>query len=574
LPRQLFSNRLAARLAVILTLAIVPLGSVALYAEYFSYITQRDANEAQLVRRTVDATTGQRALLTGAEQAGLSLAPAVAARRDDPAACSAFLADFIQDSPFYAFAGFIPIDGNMLCVSEGDGVDFAADADFVPLTSSTQTTFEFSHQGRVTGMPVVLVGRPVFDGSEYVGTLIISIADTTMAMLATQPTNPDDPKVVYLVNGTGMTLSTTDREEADSLLPATSNLQALIAEREGVFERPSIAGTDRLFTVATLVPNQLYALGSWEPAQVAALISPPFGRLALPIAMWVASVGVLILAVHYLVVRHLRQLNVQLRRFALGNRDEFDRLPDDAPSELREIDSTFFKMARLIRRDEDELEQALQEKTVLLKEVHHRVKNNLQLIASILNLQMRRVTDPDARTILKGVQARVRALASIHRALYEDTRVSSIDATAFLQSILRDTIAMAGTNRHKVDIDTEFDAVDLPADKIIPMAMLFAEALTNALKYAIPVPGATMPRIAASIRADDGAVEMRVRNAMSDEQATERDTGLGRELMTAFAMQIGAELDSGPVAGPDGSYWEIRLRINDGGLNAKKAEQH
>lgn len=573
MPKQIFSNRLAARLAVILTLAIVPLGSVALYAEYFSYLTQKEANEAQIIRRTVDATTGQRALLTSAAQAGASIAPTVVSLVDDPGACSDLLENFINDANFYAFAGFVEANGTMRCLSEGEGVDFSEDLGFGIRPGGTQTTYAFQAQGRVTGMPVVLVNRPVYRGAEFVGTLTISIADNTLNMIATQPDASGDLKLVYLVNGEGKTLTSSDNPEASELLPSASELQALIAEREGVFTRASMTGVERVFSVVTLMPGQLYALGSWEPSKVSVLLSPPFGRLALPIAMWIASIGVLMLSVHYLVVRHLKHINVQLRRFALGNRDDFERLPDDAPTELREIDSTFSKMARLIRRDEDELEQALKEKTVLLKEVHHRVKNNLQLIASILNLQMRRLSDPEARTILKGVQARVRALASIHRALYEDTRVSNIDATAFLQSILRDTITLSGANRREVDIVTEFDPVSLPAEKIIPMAMLFAEALTNALKYASPTPDTTTPTIAASIHADSGAVEMIVRNDMSAEQAAERDTGLGRELMTAFALQIGAELESGPAEGPDGPVWEIRLRIADRGLNAPPTEQ-
>lgn len=568
MPKQIFSNRLAARLAVILTLAIVPLGSVAVYAEYFSWTTQQDANRSQLIARTVDTTTGQSALLSSAAQAAISLVPSIVERRDDPAACSEFLADFISDANFYAFAGFIQADGMMGCVSEGEAIDFNENGDFTPNTGPRRPYFRFMEAGRVTGMPVVLVNLPVRDGDTFLGTLTISVANTTLALIATQPDPSADLQFAYLVNDLGDTLTYSDNPDAADRLPDEDELQRLIGEREGVFESVSVNGADRVFTIATLMPGQLYALGSWSPDQVGGLLAPNYGRLILPIAIWLASIGVLMLSIHYLVVRHLKQLNAQLRRFALGNRDDFARLPTDAPTELREIDSTFSKMARLIQRDETELEEALREKTVLLKEVHHRVKNNLQLIASILNLQMRRLKDPEAKLILKGVQSRVRALASIHRALYEETRVSDIDATAFLESILRDTLALVRADRSKLDIATDFESVALPADKIIPLAMLFAEALTNALKYAAPADDGRYPQIKASIHAKDGIVEMRVRNHMSPQEASSRDTGLGRELMTAFALQIGADLEAGQVLGEDGiPAWEIRLRIDDGGLN-------
>ncbi|MFN3662915.1 sensor histidine kinase [Yoonia sp.] len=561
-------------MAVILTLAIVPLGSVALYAEYFSWTTQIESNRSQLITRTIDTTTGQSALLFSATQNSISLVPNIVALRDDPAACSAFLRDFISEASFYAFAGFIGADGIMACVSQGDVVDFSERGEFQAELIPTKPYFRFQEAGRVTGLPVVLVNRPIYDSEGFLGVLTISIANTTLAMIATQPDPSADLQFAYLVNDLGDTLTYSENPDASDRLPETADLRRFISEREGVFPGTSVSGAERVFTTATLIPGQLYALGSWSPDHVRGLLMPHYGRLILPVAMWIASVGVLMLSIHYLVVRHLKQLNTQLRRFALGNRDDLIRLPADAPTELREIDSTFSKMARLIRRDETELEDALREKTVLLKEVHHRVKNNLQLIASILNLQMRRLKDPDAKLILKGVQARVRALASIHRALYEETRVSNIDATAFLDSILKDTLSLVRADRSKLNIETDFDAVSLPADKIIPLAMLFAEALTNALKYATPAEDGKYPLIKASIRASGGTVEMRVRNDISAEEAESRDTGLGRELMTAFALQIGADLEAGPALGKDGrTVWEIRLRIDDGGLN-RDAEDH
>lgn len=568
MPKQIFSNKLAARLAVILTLAIVPLGSLALYSEYTSWRTQVAANQSQLIARTVDATTGQRALLASVAQEAASLAPRVVDRLGDPETCSTFLSDYVTASTFFAFAGFIQPDGLMLCASEGSGTNVGGSANFEQSMARPRASFRFQESGRVTGMPVVLINRPVYDGETLLGLLTISVLRSTLDLIATRPNANTDPKIVYLVNDRGHTLTYSNDPAAAELLPAETELQQLIAQGEGVFDGTSLSGSDRVFTVATLIPGQLFALGSWGPDSVGALLRPDFTRLFLPVAMWIASVGVLMLSIHYLVVRHLRQINAQLRRFALGDRGDFARLPTDAPSELREIDSTFSKMARLIRRDETELEEALREKTVLLMEVHHRVKNNLQLIASILNLQMRRMTDPEARAILKGVQARVRALASIHRALYEESRVSDIDATAFLDSILQDTLAMAGADRSKLDIETHFQPVALPTDKIIPAAMLFAEALTNALKYATPTTGSDAPRVVASISANDGAVELRIRNSLSEQRAETISKGLGSELMTAFAMQIGATLDVGPVNDEAGPGWEIRLHVDDAGMNA------
>jgi len=561
------SNRLATRLAILLTLALAPLGSIAIYSELETWQTRKAATESRLITRTVETVTGQRALLESAMLSSDTLSRLVVDRLENTAACSAFLANFIADSAFYAFAGFIGVDGLMTCISEGEPIDFSASPNFAESVQNPRASFSFQPSGAITGRPVVLINRPVFEEDALLGFLSISISRRSFDMIATAPNTENSPRISYLVNNRGQTLTSSDTPESDDFLPEPEILERIISQREGVFTAPSYGGDERLFTIAELMPGQLYVLGSWNAAQSSDLREFNYWRIGFPFLMWLASVAVVIFAVHYLVVRHLRQINRQLRRFALGNRAEFQRLPEEAPTELREIDSTFTKMARLIRRDEDEREDALREKTVLLKEVHHRVKNNLQLIGSILNLQLRRVTDTEARCILQGVQARVRSLASIHRKLYEQDRLSYTNATDFLETILRETLALARSEPSQIDVKTEFEPVILPPDKIIPTALLFAEALTNALKHAqAPQPDAP-PQLTISFRARDGYADLQVRNSLADAGTGNVAYGLGQELMTAFALQMHGEFESGRVQDDHGHGWELRLRLGDSGLN-------
>lgn len=564
MPKRVFSNRLVTRLSVVLTLALVPLGAIAIYSEYDGWQRQRAVLEANLISRTSDAVQGQRALLGSAMDAARVLGPNLLDLSDDPIACSDYLAEFIDRTGLYAFAGFISAQGQMDCVSSGDRQDFSGSDGLEQTRKDPRPNFSFQPLGSVTRQPVVLVNFPVVQEGELQGIVSISISLATFQLIST-PSDPDTGLIsVVLVNAKGHTLTASGRADSAEVLPDEDRIARFLTKREGVFIAPSISESERVYTLVELAPRQLYALGSWSSDVTRASFTPNLWRLAFPVLMWIASVGALILSVHYLVVRHLRHINAQLRRFALGNRAEFQRLPEDAPAELREIDSTFSKMARLIRRDEIEREAALQEKTVLLKEVHHRVKNNLQLIASILNLQMRRLQDAQARAILKGVQTRVRALASIHRTLYEETGVSKVDATVFLESILRENLALAATQSRNLKISTQIDPVIISPDKIIPVALLFSEALTNALKYATAEAGEDAPELSITLRTEGHGIELCLRNSCSAANSAATDSGLGRELMTAFALQIGAELDMGAVVDEKGSGWQIRLRLNEG----------
>ena len=491
----------------------------------------------------------------------------VADRLGNTAACSAFLNDFIAESGFYAFAGFVSADGQMACISEGEPVDFSESETFAEAVANPRASFSFQPSGAITGRPVVLVNRPVIQEDVLLGFLSLSISRRSFDMIATPPGSENAPRISYLVNHRGQTLTSSDKPDSSDFLPDAQMLDDFISKRRGAFTARSVAGDERLFTIAELVPGQLFVLGSWNAEQFSDVRSFNFWRILFPFLMWLASVAVVMFAVHYMVVRHLRQLNTQLRRFALGNRAEFQRLPEEAPTELREIDSTFTKMARLIRRDEDEREDALREKTVLLKEVHHRVKNNLQLIASILNLQLRRLTDPEARAILHGVQSRVRSLASIHRKLYEQDRISHTNATEFFETILRETLALAQSEHTDLQTETQFEPVVLPPDKIIPTALLFAEALTNAIKHAQPPRPDAPPLLTISFFARDGHAELRVRNSLSDAGTEPVSYGLGQELMTAFALQVHGDFESGAVHDDHGHGWEMRLRLGDSGLN-------
>ena len=127
--------------------------------------------------------------------------------------------------------------------------------------------------------------------------------------------------------------------------------------------------------------------------------------------------------------------------------------------------------------------ESLKEKEILLKEIHHRVKNNLQVISSILNLQSSYVTDENTLEILQESRNRIRSMAIIHENLYRTEDFSSINFSSYLENLLANLVASYRINEEVV-LETNLEEVDLVLDQAIPCGLLVNELITNALKYA------------------------------------------------------------------------------------------
>ncbi len=138
------------------------------------------------------------------------------------------------------------------------------------------------------------------------------------------------------------------------------------------------------------------------------------------------------------------------------------------------------------KKTEQKIVVSLKEKEILLKEIHHRVKNNLQVISSILNLQSSFVTDKKTLEILDESRNRIRTMAIIHENLYRTTNFSSIDFTNYISTLSSNLIATYHVRTSRIKLITEMDEVNLVLDQAIPCGLLINELITNAIKYAFP----------------------------------------------------------------------------------------
>jgi len=209
-----------------------------------------------------------------------------------------------------------------------------------------------------------------------------------------------------------------------------------------------------------------------------------------------------------------------------------------------------------------DLTQALQQKTALLHEVDHRVKNNLQLISSLLLLQNRRVTDPAVKNSLRGMLERVSAIATVHRRLFQSDDVERFDVSAFVRDLVSDMMGTARREDIKVRLDLE--RVDIAASKAAPLALVISELFSNALRHAFP-PEAMNGRageIFVGITRQDEEFRIEITDNGVQPENSVSSGGFGLTIVQLLCQQLKARSETTPA--DPGTRVVVRLPINGG----------
>jgi len=138
------------------------------------------------------------------------------------------------------------------------------------------------------------------------------------------------------------------------------------------------------------------------------------------------------------------------------------------------------------KRSDEKIRASLKEKEVLLKEIHHRVKNNLQVISSLLNLQANQIRDKESAQVFRDSQSRVRAMSLVHERLYQSSDLARIDFAGYVQDVTRHLLRSYQSGPRGVKLKVDVDPVSFNIDTAIPCALIINELVSNSLKYAFP----------------------------------------------------------------------------------------
>ena len=162
------------------------------------------------------------------------------------------------------------------------------------------------------------------------------------------------------------------------------------------------------------------------------------------------------------------------------------RVPVEPFTEVGQIAERYNWVMEALQREAAKTESSLQEKELLLREIHHRVKNNLQVISSLLSLQSRYRKDEQAIEMAQESQNRIKVMALIHEKLYRSKDFANVEFNDYIKNLVNDLFASYKVSTSRISLKMDIENISLGIDTAIPTGLIVNELVTNCLKYAFP----------------------------------------------------------------------------------------
>jgi two-component sensor histidine kinase len=575
---------LYARLVVVLGLLLLPVVIYSIITAYGGY-RQGRTQSLDTVRQLGELAAGQeQALIDSARKllVALTRADVVPALLLQSSDCVARMAAIVEGFKIeYSYLGITDAHGLVLCSSRSSavGLDLGDSGWWQRTRESGEIGVSDLIDSKLTGQPVVTVAAPLGStGPDFGGVMFIGI---DAGALLRQPGLPEDA-APYLIDPSGHVMTpfglislaglSPDGIKAHPALgglPDPRQLMPALAGGARQFAASDLDGVARLYALAPLSGSRLMVLVGLPESQLLSAARQNLLRAAVvPVAMMIWTLLLAAFAGHFMVARGLRSLSRTARALRRGDYKARPRLRG-GPQELRQLADTLTALAQRVEEHEQSLSRSLEQKEAMLKEIHHRIKNNLQVVTSLMSLQAGRLRDPVAAAALADLQRRVRSLSLLHRHLYEGDDLRYLDFGQFVAELCQMVKESCGPRAENIDIEVDIPPIPLDPDRAVPVALLITEALSNALRHAFPAGERGRVAIGLSAGADGKATvtvaDDGIGGAASSEvggpgggsggdqaggPAGERTLSMGMSLMQVFARQLGGELE---VEGPPGT---------------------
>ena len=217
-----------------------------------------------------------------------------------------------------------------------------------------------------------------------------------------------------------------------------------------------------------------------------------------------------------------------------------------------------FGQNKKINSQNSVISKSLDEKELLLKEIHHRVKNNLQVISSLLGIQSRGIKDQLAKDAIKESRSRVHSMSLIHQDLYKQDNLSGIQVQAYLNKLCHDLFNTYDISQGRISLVTDIDDIKLDVDSVIPIGLIVNELITNSLKYAFPDDQTGEIKVALNLKekilnlvvSDNGV-------GLVEEDLKVKTDSFGHKLIRAFKQKLNADVH---IVGEKGTRITVAIK--------------
>ncbi len=525
-----------ARLGLALVLALAPVLIVAAIQSTLAARREAQEHQGELAASAERSAATARARIAAAEVLLQTVTPGSVGYQ-----CATRLAEVKGRIPGYDNLIRFDEAGRVACSAAGAPADpirasrpwFAALAAGAPITVTSQGGVPYADR------PAILASvRALDDQGRFEGVLTAVI---DVASLRPQTLDRFLPAAsqVAITDAAGRILSTTSAAAFPNDLgghlshPPSGDDSLMWVETDR-------QGAERVFTSAPLLDKEAFVvLSAPSRGALSWAVFNPVSAIVLPALAFLLP----LMAVGFVADRGVVRWVEYLRRisaiYARGRYSVRPQRAQSAPPEFRQLAQSMGAMAETIAARDATLKQSLEDKEDLLREIHHRVKNNLQVISSLLNLQERTLVDPSARAAMSDTRQRISAIALVYRTLYQGPDLKRVELRGFLDELIGQTLMSESIGGAPIRTELDIEPLEMDADNLAPLALFAVEAITNAKKHGLDHGGV----LSVALHVHGEKAEL----AISDTGAPgapppKVGEGVGRTLMTAFARQLRGEV--------------------------------
>lgn len=537
---------------IFVTVALLPIAIVSI----FQGIERARADSSNVHDRLTQAAQSLAAdennLFASAEQIARAVSSVAAVRWILPN-CDSVLKDALVGITYFGNLARIDQDGDVRCsaLPDAKGTSVAA----LPIFRQAMESNEFVVSGE---LPSPVLRRPIVAGmlplhgatGQFAGTLAIALDAKWLNSLMRSHVISKDA-IVFVYDKERHILGTNNQAVASALVTRLMPGGGVSALRDGVDK----SGESWTFSETPLRGGSIFVgYGMKKSTLFGATYISVAADFLTPVLMIILAWTAIWFATEQQVTRwivHLRRVSAAYRG---GHYSVRPRL-NGAPSEFISLGEDLSEMASSIQDRDRRLRDAVEQKSILIREIHHRVKNNLQVVMSLLSLQAGQLRDPSARDALLQAQVRISALALVHRILHEIEFQPTVDLGRVIHDLVHQVAEGMQGDDGFVRIDETIISRNVSGDLAVPIALFIAEVLTNSFKHAFPPGRSGLISLNLEV-AGDRTLRLTIDDNGSGFDSATEVGGLGSRLIDLLAQQINGSTTTTSARG-EGTHVEL-----------------